>query len=651
MEGVRKNMSKYSHLFSPFTLGPLTLRNRIVGLPHGTARIIDGVPTNEDIAYWEERARGGAGLLITGGTIVHPSSALRRRMLNEAYTEAAVPMFRKRADAIHAHGAKVIGQILHLGREMIGGESDFPLRGPSSIKSPRALYRPIELTHEEITEIIEAFAFSAANLKKAGYDGTEIHGAHGYLVAQFLSPATNLRSDEYGGSLEGRMRFLMEVLNAVRRATGDDFVLGLRLSAEEEVSGGLQLADTIQIVKKLSNHKAVDYLNITLGIRGAYVKDLTTPQGIAIDAARAIRASTHIPVLVSQRIKDPEMANRIVAEGNADLVGIARALIADPEWPAKAEAGRSNEIIPCIGCNQDCRSFDPYLYCAVNPITGREGEWGANIEVSDHPKRIAVVGGGPAGLEAARVAALRGHSVVLFEKEPHLGGQVKLASREPHRRELLQVIDYLESEVRRLGVTVRLCERAEFKVLKSFDSVILATGAVPVTPKVPGFNEKHIMTVFDVLKSDNLSLKDGDAVVVVDDGTGYWPTLSISETLATAGLKVKYVTAARSIGANIPHESIQPLLNRLGSTEVSFMILHQIVGSDSRKIRIRNVLNGKEITVEADLLVIDAGRRQEDTLAKELKGTTLEIHRIGDCVSPRRISNAIFEGHQVARKI
>jgi 2,4-dienoyl-CoA reductase (NADPH2) len=645
------DMSQYSHLFSPFTLGTLTLRNRIVGLPHGTARIVDGVPTDEDILYWEERARGGAGLLITGGTIVHPSSALRRRMLNEAYTEATVPMFRKRAEAIHAYGAKAIGQLVHLGREMIGAESDSPLRAPSPIQSPRALYRPIELTHEDIAEIIDAFAYSAGNLKRAGYDGTEIHGAHGYLVAQFLSPATNHRSDEYGGSFEGRMRFLMEVLAAVRKSTGDNFVLGLRLSADEEVSGGLQLADTIQMVKKLSELNAVDYLNITLGIRGAYVKDLTTPQGIAIDAARVIRASTHIPVLVSQRIKDPEMAERIVAEGDADLVGVARALIADPDWPSKAEAGKSNEIIPCIGCNQDCRSFDPYLYCAVNPITGREGEWGASIEVSDHPKRIAVLGGGPAGLEAARVAALRGHSVVLFEKEPHLGGQVKLASREPHRKELFQVIDYLESEVRRLGVTVRLGERAEVNNLKSFDSVILATGAVPVPPKVPGFNEGNIMTVFDVLRSDNLSLKDGDSAVVVDDGTGFWPALSVAQRLAAAGLKVTYVTAARSIGASIPHESIQPLLNRLGSSGVRFMILHQIVGGNARNIRIRNVLNGEEIAVEANLLVMDAGRRQEDHLVKELMGTTVEMHSIGDCVSPRRISNAIFEGHKVARKI
>lgn len=284
-KGMKCLVVNYPHLFSSFNLGSLSLKNRIVATAHATAKIADGLPTDEDLAYWEKLALGGAGLLITGGTVVHPSSTLRRRMLSEAYLEETIPKYRQRAEVIHAHGAKVIGQILHLGREMIGGESDHPLRAPSSVKSPRAQYRPVELTYEDITEIIDAFAISASNLNKAGYDGVEIHAAHGYLVAQFLSPATNYRTDKYGGSLEGRMRFLLEIIEAIRQSTNPEFVLGIRLSADEEISDGLHLSDTLEIVNKLGKLNNVDYLNITLGIRGAYVKDLTTPQGIELHGA------------------------------------------------------------------------------------------------------------------------------------------------------------------------------------------------------------------------------------------------------------------------------------------------------------------------------------------------------------------------------
>ncbi|MCM3766178.1 FAD-dependent oxidoreductase [Neobacillus niacini] len=644
-------MVNYPHLFSPFKLGSLSLKNRVVATAHATAKMIDGIPTDEDLAYWEKLARGGAGLLITGGTVVHPSSILRRRMLSEAYLEETVPKYRQRAEVIHAHGAKVIGQILHLGREMIGGESDHPLRAPSSIKSPRAQYRPVELTHEDIAEIIDAFAISASNLNKAGYDGVEIHAAHGYLVAQFLSPATNYRTDKYGGSLKGRMKFLLEIIEAIRQSTNPEFVLGIRLSADEEISDGLHLSDTLEIVNKLGELSHVDYLNITLGIRGAYVKDLTTPQGIAVEAAGAIRISTNIPVLVSQRIKSPMMAEEIVAGGYADLVGSARAFIADPEWPNKAKIGRSAEIIPCIGCNQECRTFDPYLYCTVNPVTGREGELGKDIQLSHPSKRIAIVGGGPAGLEAARVAALRGHSVVLFEKETSLGGQVRIASKEPHRGELLEIINYLEAEVRRLGVTIHLSQLANAKDLTGFDSIIIATGAVPASPRVSGNTTTKVISVFEALKGNDFSDFAGENAIVFDDGSGFWPALNVAERLATNGLHVTYVTQSSGIGASIPHESIQPLLKRLGAAGVNFMIFHQLAGVDDQVIKVRNILTRQESDFKADLVVIETGRVQENTLAKELNGLGIPMYSVGDSVSPRRINNAILEAHRIARTI
>ena len=642
---------EYPHLFSPYKLGSITLKNRIVATAHGTAKVMDGVVMDEDIAYWEKVARGGAGLIITGGTVVHPTSTLRRRMLNEAFLEESIPGLRKRAEVIHSHGAKVIGQIVHLGREMIGGESDYPLMAPSPIKSPRAQYRPMELTHEDITEIVDAFSLSASNLNKAGYDGVEIHAAHGYLVAQFLSPSTNHRSDKYGGSIEGRLRFLVEIIEAIRKTTEPDFLIGIRLSADEEISDGLHLSDSIELAARLGELNNVDYLNITVGVRGAYVKDLTTPQGTAVEAAHAIRNATTIPILVSQRIKNPVMAEQILADGSADLVGSARAFIADPEWPNKAKSGRSAEIVPCIGCNQECRSFDPHLFCTVNPVTGREIELGTDIQPSSTLKRIGVVGGGPAGLEAARVAALRGHSVVLYEKESYLGGQVRLASSEPNRSELLEIINYLEAEVRRLGVTIYLGQRANVNDLTAFDSIVIATGAMPEPPEVPWNTSAEVISVYEALKVEDFSEIEGDSAIVVDDGLGFWPSLSVAERLATNGFNVTYVTHSNGIGNSIPHESIQPLLKRLGNAGVNFMILHRITGSDNGFFKICNVLNGKETALKADLLVMETGRRQENLLAQELSGTGIPMYCVGDCISPRRINNAILEAHRIGRVI
>ncbi|OLO26612.1 hypothetical protein BTR23_22585 [Alkalihalophilus pseudofirmus] len=646
-------MTKYQNLFSSFKLGPITLKNRIVGLPHSTARVIDGVPTDEDFAYFEERARGGAGLLITGATIVHPSSALRRRMLIEAYNDLVIPKLKRRTEAIHAHGAKIIGQILHLGREMIGGESNYPLSAPSSLQSPRGLYRPKELSNDEIADIVSGFETSAMNLKEAGYDGVEIHAAHGYLVAQFLSPYTNLRRDKYGGTLEGRMQFLIEIIDAIRKATGNNFVIGLRLSCDEEISDGMKLSDTLDIVKKVTEMGLINYLNITIGIRGAYVKDMSTPEGITIEASRAIRKSTNLPVIIGQRIKNPETAELILSEGAADLIGMARALIADPEWPAKVQSGRESEIIPCIACNQECRAFDPNLFCTVNPITGREHELNPRINLSEHPKAIAVIGGGPAGLEAAKVAAQRGHSVVLFEQQSYLGGQVNIAARDPNRSELLQFINYLSSEVHRLNVSVRLDHKAEVSDLVNFDAIIVATGATPVQPKIDRDEKGQIFTVYDVLQTDNFSVDKDKTAVVVDDGTGFWPAFSAAELLAKGGAKVSYVTQARTIGASIPHESIQPLLKRLGALGVQFMVLHQLIEiNSSGQGLFQNVISGETTTLSADSLVIDAGRQQENTLAQKLKQElNIPIFSVGDTISPRRINNATYEAHNIARKI
>lgn len=646
-------MAQYPHLFSPFQLGSVTLRNRVVALAHGTALVQEGIPAREEIPFWEARARGGVGLIITGGTIVHHSSGLRRRMLTEAYNEAVVEPLRQRVEAVHRHGAKIFGQILHLGREKVYGEAEYPAAGPSPLRSPRDPYPPVELGHAEIREILDGFARSAANLQRAGYDGIELHAAHGYLIAQFLSPATNRRTDAYGGTLENRMRFLLEVIGAVVDRCGPDFPLGVRLSVDEELPNGLRLADTREIAARLAATGHVDYLNLTIGVRGGYVKDMSWPEGLVVEAAAAIRQSSGLPVLVSQRIKRPEMAERILREGAADLVGLVRGLIADPDWAAKAARGQAEQIRPCIGCNQECRSFDPHLFCTVNPVTGREKQWTTEAPpVSPVRKRVAIVGGGPAGLEAARVAALRGHRVVLFEQQEQLGGQVRVAARAPHRGDLMLIVHYLEAEVRRLGVELRLGRRAGAADLAGFDEVVVATGGRPVQPEIAGADQRAVLTVWDVLQADQAPAAAGQTAVVVDDGTGFWHAFSAAERLLAAGAAVTYVTPAPGVASAIPGESAGDLLRRTGAKGIRFLVLHQVAGLTPDGIRLRAVFTGEEVELPAGVVVVHAGAQPENALARELAARSVaNVHVIGDALTPRRISHAIFEGHRLGRDL
>lgn len=333
-------MNFYPHLFEPLTRGRLELANRIVVTPHGTSMVRDGAITDDDIAYYEARARSHPAMIIGGAIIVHPTSALRLRSLVEGYDTRVLEGLQRRSDAIHAHGVKLVGQIVHLGRELIGGESSHVASAPSAVRSARDPYPPHVLDEMEIATLVRAFDETAANLQHSGHDGVEIHAAHGYLVAQFLSPATNLRRDAYGGSEEKRMRFLREIIDAIRCRCRNDFLLGIRLSADEEIADGLGMADTARIAAELARLGSIDYLSITLGTRGYYVKDVTQPEATAARAARIVREACGLPIIVGQKITTPELAERLLIQGDADLIGMTHAFIADPDWIMKAGAAR-----------------------------------------------------------------------------------------------------------------------------------------------------------------------------------------------------------------------------------------------------------------------------------------------------------------------
>lgn len=636
-------------LLEPLRIGRHLLRNRLVALSHGTGMVRDGSVMDEDVHYWSELAASGVGAMIQGGMTVHAGATLRQRNRVEAYRAEAIDGLRRRCAAAKAHGVTVLGQLTHIGRESTGSEQDQSAVAPSPIRSPRDAFAPHELAPGEIQEIVAGFGTTAANLKSAGYDGAEIHGAHGYLVAQFLSPATNRRVDAYGGDAEGRMRFLREIIEAIRIRCGEDFLLSLRLSADEETADGLVLQDSVQIARAVARDGAVDILNVTLGVRGGYVKDASTPKGVAARAAARIRAESGMPVIVGQRITLPSLAERLLEDGVADLVGVARALIADRDWLRKASAGDEASIRPCLGLNQDCRNFAPFLHCAVNARAGRESRPNFDSrERASRSRNVAVIGGGPGGLEAARVAAERGHAVTLYEASSALGGQFNYAASLPHRSDLEGLIRFQRTSLRRLGVRIELGAHigaaADLPNAPAVAVAVVATGAV-AKPVPENYRMAGAISWFDVLSGKTPAPTSLADAILVDDGSGFWWTYGVAEALAARGWSLTIVLPNGAVANHIPSESVSGLLARLGSHRVRYRILSVLSEVRDGAAEVVNVTTGEAEVLTAGLIVLQTGRAVAPSPVKSLRAAGVECFEIGDCVSPRRVSSAVYEGY------
>ena len=644
---------RFPHVFSPFRVGGFDVRNRLVALPAGTSLVEHGIPTHGDVEHFERLAAGGVGLVIAGAMVVHPTSALRSGKLVEGYLDAVVPAMAEKAAVVHRHGARLVGQLCHLGREFIGGESDQAPVAPSALKTVRDAYPPHVLTHREIDGIIGGWRVSTENLVKAGLDGVEVHAAHGYLPAQFMSPLTNRRTDSFGGSFENRMRFLHLVIEAMREVTPAGFALGVRLSGEEEIPGGMAIEDCVRIAEDLAALGTVDYFSITHGTRGKYVKDSTGPDAVAVPSASRVRAATGLPTIVGQRIRDVDTAEQAIKAGHADLVGMARALIADPDLPVKSQSGRLDEIRGCLGINQDCRAFDPHLHCAVNAEVGRGRLPGVGTQVA-RPKEIYVIGGGPGGLETARVAAERGHRVTLFERETVLGGAVRVAAASPHRATLIDIVDYLARETRRLKVDVNLGAAISADDLEEIagiaDHVVIATGSTPGT-LTDALVARGAVSVDDVLIGSAGREEPGHAVVY-DEGDGFWPAYSAAEALAQRGWQVSFATALTALAPRVPAESVGPLLQRLGDAGVALHVAHRLIVPDDAagEVVLRPLFGGPEVPVAPGLLVWHQPRAVDDELVRALAPSATAT-ALGDCVTPRRISHAIAEGYRLGATI
>jgi len=511
--------TQFAHLFTPLTIGSFTVRNRILSTAHFTGYAENGVPSERHLNYWASKSKGGIGLIMTEVQPVHPSAGVLGNMIR-CYEDACIEPFQRVAAAVHEHGAKFIAQLWHPGSSTrsitLGGQQPW---APSPVPNLTYGETPHEMTVDEIQEVVRAYGEAAARMREAGPDGVEIHGAHNYLPDQFLSPITNRRTDEYGGSEDNRLRFVLEVIDSVRAAVGPDFTVGIRLTGEDFLAGGLVLDDMKRIVPKLTASGKLDYASISLMGLGTIAPMYIEP-GSFVYLATGIKEVVDLPVFCIGRINDPAMAEEIVATGRADMVGMTRANIADPELANKARTGRPDEIRRCIACSDGCwgRIEHPEgITCSINASVGREKEM--EIIAATVKKRVMVIGGGLAGMEAARVAALRGHSVSIHDRGQRLGGQLLIASRAPGREEMAEPVRYFERQFDLLGVDVRLGSDVtpEMVVDENPNAIIMATGGAPDTLSVPGADGPNVVQARDVLAGLE---ETGQKVVIVGAGQG-----------------------------------------------------------------------------------------------------------------------------------
>ena len=627
----------------PLQLGSLRLANRLVGTPHASGAVAGGLPSRGDDDYWRRCAAGGAAMLIVGGTVVSPGSTNRNGNITEAWRPEVLAGLEARARAITEEGAIAACQLVHLGRETLGAEMWSHPVGPSAVRSPREPTRPRALSGADVDAVVDAFRTSAVHAWSAGFPVVELHAAHGYLLAQFLSPNTNLGRDAATGAQ--RVRILDRIASAVRDAC-PGVVLGVRVSSDGGDEAGLSMDGLCDLLPHLSDF---DYVNVTVGVRTTYVRDMAVTDPPLLDSVGRLRAAAVTPLLVSQSFRTGASIETALQSG-ADLVGVARPLIADPNFPRKILTGREASIRPCVSCNEDCRAFDPVLLCSVNPDLAPPGHSArpaypltlGPTRGSRVRRRIAVVGAGPAGLECAMRLG-PDHDVTLFEQRERIGGQLATAADAPHRSGWRRLLDYYADNMPK--VAIRLAHTVNANDLEDFDDIVLAVGAVEELPQ-------ELAGTSSVLTSQALlggggALRGAGHVVVVDDGFGLWPTASAVEAALAAGAdRVTVLTPAAAFASGLPAEGRVQYLRRLSGEPVDVRVLSSLVAVSDGSVEFENTLSGERTRLDVDRVVVAGERRPRDW--SQLAPEGARVYVIGDALVPRKVAHAISEGRAVA---
>ncbi len=655
-------MSRYPGTFQEIRIGPHVLRNRIFVPAHTTNYGTDNLPTDRHLAYHRARAAGGAAMIVFEAIRVHESSLGRAQGVN-GFDRAAIPRFAAIARAVQAEGAKLFGQIIHLGRHIDGNFTRTPSWSASAVPWNALAPPPHPMTEAEILCVIAAHAEAARNLVEAGLDGIEIAMGHGHLVQQFMSPAVNRRTDAWGGDEARRTRFARDILRAVRDAVGDRAAVGIRISADEFLPGGLTLADMQRITPALCDVAQVDFVNVS---HSAYhgsptISTQIADMAFARDAfhhlprgiAAALRDAGHdTPVLAACRFRTVAEAEEFLADGAIAMIGMARAHIADPALVTKARQGREAEQRPCIGCNQGCAGFlaqSLAITCLANPAAGREAAWGA-ASPAPAPKRVLVVGGGPAGMEAAATAAARGHRVALWEAGERLGGALAWTRAMPKRADFGLLLAAQEAALRRAGVAVSLSHEADAARIAAHapDAVILATGAAAASQPIDGGGP--ILTMRQAL-ADPAALPNAVAVI---DTLGSWALAGFVEWLAGTGRRVTLVAPTGTPGWQVNIYSSYAWRDRLRRLGVRIIGLHAPRHFDGTALALTDLSTGAPgEALRVDAVVAPAHGTPNDALAAALRArnAAIEVHLVGDCASPRSALEAVFEGHAAGRAV
>jgi 2,4-dienoyl-CoA reductase-like NADH-dependent reductase (Old Yellow Enzyme family)/thioredoxin reductase len=638
-------------LFSPISIGALRLENRIVMPPMATNYATrEGYATDRQIDYYAARARGGVGYITIEHTgILAQGKASPKMLLINSDTHAS--HMKKLVDAIHDAGGKVFVQINHAGRQTMPAVTGEPIVGPSPIShlpDPPEEMIPHELTVGEIETLVQAYADAAHRVKAIGADGVEIHMAHGYLICAFLSPFSNKRTDEYGGSIQRRATFAVDVLKSVRKRVGDGFPISCRLSGDEYVDGGIDVAQTRDIAKILESEGA-DVLHISAANAASIFMNhppYYLKEGVFVHLAEAVKSVVSIPVIAVGRIRNPRMADQIIHDGKADLISMGRALIADPQLPNKAREGRFEEITPCISCNKCIQTLrKDSVRCAVNPQAGNEALF--EMDKAIHPKRVWVVGGGPGGMKAAEIAVLRGHQVTLFEKKNILGGRVRIGSNPPDKSVLNEFVDYLERRIGSLGVTIRrdTVFTAEMLATDTPDAVVIATGAIPKAPDIKGAEECDPLTADDVLSGEK---EVAEKVLIVGGGGN---GAEIADFLSEKGKTVTLVEMLGDIASDIaPHQQFF-IKSRLSEKKVTVLTSCRVIELGRGFAVVEDSSGTRRLSGFGTIVLASGSETGNDNLYRQLEGKVQQRHLIGDAIRPREILDAVFEGQDAAGKI